>query len=131
VFSVNATVGELVDLTRRHETHEGAPLGRASAAESAAAVAQHVLLGGFTAVAAGISAQGLIGFARDNMALRGPWPYLLCFALDGAAGMCAGARVRHGSGQTRVRQHSGNWGVNPDQPESSSGGAESAGMMSV
>jgi hypothetical protein len=42
-----------------------------------------------SAVAAGISAQGLIGFPRDNMALRGPWPYLLFFALDGAAGVCA------------------------------------------
>jgi hypothetical protein len=40
-------------------------------------------------VAAGISAQGLTGFARDNMALPGPWPYLLFFALDGAAGVCA------------------------------------------
>lgn len=63
--------------------------GWTRAAEAAAAVAQYVLLGGFTAVAAGISAQGLIGFARDNMALRGPWPYLLFIALDGAAGVCA------------------------------------------
>jgi hypothetical protein len=48
-----------------------------------------VLLGGFASTAAGISAQGLTGFARTNMALRGPWPYLLFFALDGAAGVCA------------------------------------------
>jgi hypothetical protein len=54
-----------------------------------AAVAQYGLLGGFTAVAAGISAQGLTGFARDSMGLRGLWPYLLFFALDGAAGVCA------------------------------------------
>ena len=40
-------------------------------------------------MAAGISAQGLTGFARDNMGLTGPWPYLLFFALDGAAGVCA------------------------------------------
>jgi hypothetical protein len=59
------------------------------ARETAASVAQYLLLGGFTAVAAGISAQGLTGFARDNMGLRGPWPYLLFLALDGAAGVCA------------------------------------------
>jgi hypothetical protein len=52
-------------------------------------IAKYALLGGFTAVAAGISAQGLTGFARDNMALRPPWPYLLFPALDGAAGVCA------------------------------------------
>ncbi|HUK71486.1 MAG TPA: hypothetical protein VLW50_22435 [Streptosporangiaceae bacterium] len=62
---------------------------RARAREVAAAVAQYGLLFGFAAVAAGISAQGLTGFARDNMALCGPWPYLLFFALDGAAGLCA------------------------------------------
>jgi Protein of unknown function (DUF2637) len=59
------------------------------ARERAASAAQYVLLGGFAAVAAGISAQGLTGFARANMELRGPWPYLLFFALDGAAGVCA------------------------------------------
>jgi hypothetical protein len=53
-----------------------------------------VLLGGFASTAAGISAQGLTGFARTNMALRGPWPYLLFFALDGAAGVCAVLLVR-------------------------------------
>jgi hypothetical protein len=47
------------------------------------------LLGGFAAVAAGISAQGLTGFARSDMELTGPWPYLLFLALDGAAGVCA------------------------------------------
>ena len=59
------------------------------AREKAASAAQYVLLGGFAAVAAGISAQGLTGFARSNMELRGPWPYLLFLALDGAAGVCA------------------------------------------
>jgi hypothetical protein len=59
------------------------------AREAAASTAQYLLLGGFAAVAAGISAQGLTGFARDNMGLRGPWPYLLFLALDGAAGVCA------------------------------------------
>ena len=62
---------------------------RAHAREAAASAAQYLLLGGFAAVAAGISAQGLTGFARDNMGLRGPWPYLLFLALDGAAGVCA------------------------------------------
>ena len=57
--------------------------------ERAASVAQYLLLGGFAAVAAGISAQGLTGFARTNMELTGAWPYLLFFALDGAAGVCA------------------------------------------
>ena len=62
---------------------------RAHARETAASAAQYLLLGGFTAVAAGISAQGLTGFARGNMGLTGPWPYLLFLALDGAAGVCA------------------------------------------
>ena len=57
--------------------------------ERAASAAQYLLLGGFASVAAGISAQGLTGFARSNMGLRGPWPYLLFLALDGAAGVCA------------------------------------------
>ena len=57
--------------------------------EAVASAAQYLLLGGFAAVAAGISAQGLAGFARDNMGLRGLWPYLLFLALDGAAGVCA------------------------------------------
>jgi hypothetical protein len=61
----------------------------ARARETAASAAQYLLLGGFAAVAAGISAQGLTGFAHDSMGLRGPWPYLLFLALDGAAGVCA------------------------------------------
>jgi hypothetical protein len=55
----------------------------------AGSVAQYVLLGGFASVASGISSQGLTGFARANMALSGPWPYLLFLSLDGAAGVCA------------------------------------------
>ena len=66
----------------------------APARERATSVAQYVLLGGFAAVAAGISAQGLTGFARSNMELSGAWPYLLFFALDGAAGVCAVLLVR-------------------------------------
>ena len=62
--------------------------------ETAASVAQYVLLGGFAAVAAGISAQGLTGFARSDMELTGAWPYLLFLALDGAAGVCAVLLVR-------------------------------------
>ena len=57
--------------------------------EISASAAQYLLLGGFASVAAGICAQGLTGFARANMGLTGPWPYLLFFALDGAAGVCA------------------------------------------
>ena len=63
--------------------------GRAPARETAASAFQYLLLGGFSAVATGISAQGLTGFARANMGLTGPWPYLLFLALDGAAGVCA------------------------------------------
>ena len=56
----------------------------------AGSVAQYVLLGGFASnAAAGISSQGLTGFARANMALSGPWPYLLFLSLDGADGVCA------------------------------------------
>jgi hypothetical protein len=55
----------------------------------AGSVAQYVLLGGFASVASGISSQGLTGFARANMGLSGPWPYLLFLSLDGAAGVCA------------------------------------------
>jgi hypothetical protein len=61
---------------------------RVHARERAASAAQYVLLGGFAAVAAGISAQGLTGFAHSNMELTGAWPFLLFFALDGAAGVC-------------------------------------------
>jgi Protein of unknown function (DUF2637) len=67
---------------------------RAHVRERAASAAQYVLLGGFAAVAAGISAQGLTGFARSDMELTGPWPYLLFLALDGAAGVCAVLLVR-------------------------------------
>lgn len=63
--------------------------GRAPAREIAASAFQYLLLGGFTATATGISAQGLTGFARASMGLTGPWPYLLFLALDGAAGVCA------------------------------------------
>ena len=71
--------------------HPGGPpaSGLAPAREVTASAFQYLLLGGFTAVATGISAQGLTGFARANMGLTGPWPYLLFLALDGAAGVCA------------------------------------------
>jgi hypothetical protein len=62
---------------------------RAHTRATSASVAQYALLGGFAAVAAGISAQGLTGFARSDMELTGAWPYLFFFALDGAAGVCA------------------------------------------
>jgi hypothetical protein len=45
---------------------------RAQTRERAASAAQYILLGGFAAVAAGISAQGLTRFARTNMELAVP-----------------------------------------------------------
>jgi hypothetical protein len=72
------------------------------ARETVASAAQYVLLGGFASTAAGISAQGLVGFARSNMGLRGPWPYLLFFALDGAAGVCAVLLVRRAARADRA-----------------------------
>jgi hypothetical protein len=75
----------------RDEQHDPgpdpSPAGRVR--ETLATAAQYVLLGGFAAVASGISAQGLTGFARTNMGLPPPWPYLLFLSLDGAAGVCA------------------------------------------
>jgi len=44
----------------------------AQARERTASAAQYVLHGGFAAVVAGISAQGLTGFARTNMELADP-----------------------------------------------------------
>ncbi len=48
------------------------PAHRARAREATAAAAQYTLLFGFAAVAAAISAHGLVGFARTNMDLPGP-----------------------------------------------------------
>jgi hypothetical protein len=77
---------------------------RAQTRERAASAAQYILLGGFAAVAAGISAQGLTGFARTNMELTGPWPYLLFLALDGAAGVCAVLLVRRAARAESARR---------------------------
>ena len=80
--------------------------------ERAASIAQYVLLGGFAAVAAGISAQGLTGFARSNMELTGAWPYLLFFALDGAAGVCAVLLVRRAArAQSGLAPRLAVWGL--------------------
>ncbi len=85
---------------------------RARAREVAAAIAQYGLLFGFAAVAAGISAQGLTGFARDNMGLRGPWPYLLFFALDGAAGLCAVLLLRRAArAESAIAPRVAVWGL--------------------
>jgi hypothetical protein len=64
------------------------PARRVRAREAVAAAVQYGLLFGFAAVAAAISAHGLVGLARVSMELRGAWPYLLWGALDGAAGLC-------------------------------------------
>lgn len=61
---------------------------KGAAKRAATGAALYVLLYFFWAVAAGISMRGLIGFAQDTMKLDGPWPYLLFFALDGAAAFC-------------------------------------------
>ncbi|MFI7126033.1 DUF2637 domain-containing protein [Nonomuraea sp. NPDC050153] len=61
---------------------------KGAAKKVATSAALYVLLYFFWAVAAGISMRGLIGFAQDTMKLDGPWPYLLFFALDGAAAFC-------------------------------------------
>jgi len=113
--------------------------GRAQARETAASAAQYLLLGGFSAVAAGISAQGLTGFARENMGLTGPWPYLLFLALDGAAGVCAvlltrrAARAESGLAPRLavwglvVASASFNWTHAPHRP----GAPEAFGLMPV
>jgi hypothetical protein len=107
--------------------------------ETAASAAQYLLLGGFAAVAAGISAQGLTGFARDNMGLRGPWPYLLFLALDGAAGVCAVLLTRRAArAESGVAPRLAVWGLvaasaifnwthAPHRP----GAAEAFGLMPV
>jgi hypothetical protein len=111
----------------------------ARASEAAASAAQYLLLGGFAAVASGISAQGLTGFARENMGLRGPWPYLLFLALDGAAGVCAvlltrrAARAESGVAPRLAvwglvgASASFNWAHAPHRP----GAAEAFGLMPV
>jgi hypothetical protein len=88
------------------------PALRARARETAAAVAQYGLLFGFAAVAAVISARGLVGFARSNMGLPGLWPYLLWGALDGAAGLCAVLLMRRAArGESALAPRLAVWGL--------------------
>jgi len=88
------------------------PALRARAREAAAAVAQYGLLFGFAAVAAAISARGLVGFARSNMRLPGLWPYLLWGALDGAAGLCAVLLMRRAArGESALAPRLAVWGL--------------------
>jgi hypothetical protein len=85
---------------------------RARAREAAAGVAQYGLLFGFVAVAALISARGLVGFARSNMGLPGLWPYLLWGALDGAAGLCAVLLMRRAArGESALAPRLAVWGL--------------------
>ena len=80
--------------------------------DKATSAAQYVLLGAFAAVASGISSQGLTGFARFNMGLSGPWPYLLFFALDGAAGVCAVLLARRAArGSSSLPPRLAVWGL--------------------
>jgi hypothetical protein len=88
------------------------PGRRARARDAAAAAAQYGLLFGFAAVAAAISAHGLTGFARTSMGLRGPWPYLLWGALDGAAGLCAVLLMRRAArGEPALAPRLAVWGL--------------------
>jgi hypothetical protein len=88
------------------------PALRARAREAVAAAAQYGLLFGFAAVAAAISARGLVGFARSNMGLAGPWPYLLWAALDGAAGLCAVLLMRRAArGESALAPRLAVWGL--------------------
>ena len=88
------------------------PARRVRAREAAAAVAQYGLLFGFAAVAAAVSAHGLVGFARANMGLPGLWPYLLWGSLDGAAGLCAVLLVRRAArGESALAPRLAVWGL--------------------
>lgn len=65
-----------------------------------------VLLLGFFGAAATLSADGLLGFARRDMGLRGPLPVVFWLALDGAAGMLLSMvrrRAREGRSTWHVR----------------------------
>ena len=85
---------------------------RARTREAIGSAVQHGLLIGFAAVAAAISAHGLVGFARANMGLPGPWPYLLWGALDGAAGLCAVLLMRRAArGESAVAPRLAVWGL--------------------
>ena len=85
---------------------------RARVREVVAGVAQYGLLFGFAAVAAAISAHGLVGFARGNMGLRGVWPFLLWGALDGAAGLCAVLLMRRAArGESALAPRLAVWGL--------------------
>jgi hypothetical protein len=85
---------------------------RARFREVVAGLVQYGLLFGFAGVAAAISAHGLIGFARANMGLRGPWPVLLWGALDGAAGLCAVLLLRRAArGESALAPRLAVWGL--------------------
>lgn len=85
---------------------------RARAREAIGSAAQYGLLFGLAAMAAAISAQGLTGFARSSMGLRGPWPYLLWAALDGAAGLCAVLLMRRATrGESALAPRLAVWGL--------------------
>ncbi|RCV50686.1 DUF2637 domain-containing protein [Marinitenerispora sediminis] len=55
---------------------------------------ENLLVGWFVAVVAGLIMQGLTDFARHDMGLTGPWPYLLFCAFDGMAALFAVASYR-------------------------------------
>lgn len=85
---------------------------KAGARKAAGSTALYGLLYFFWAVAAGISMQGLIGFAEDNMGLTGPWPYLIFFALDGAAAFCMVlVTIRAGRAASTLTPRLAVWGL--------------------
>lgn len=57
--------------------------------EKRVAILENALTAWFAVVVAGLIMQGLVGFAREEMGLTGPWPYLLFAALDGMAALFA------------------------------------------
>jgi hypothetical protein len=88
------------------------PGRRARLRETCAALVQYTRLFGFAAVAAAISAHGLIGFARASMGLRGVWPFLLWAALDGAAALCAVLLMRRAArGESALAPRLAVWGL--------------------
>ena len=98
--------------TAQPVTAERGPTGTHRIRDVTTSIAAYCLLFFFWAVAAGLSANGLIGFGRDNMRLHNPWPYLLFFALDGAAAFCAVLLMRRAArAQSALAPRLAVWGL--------------------
>lgn len=70
-------------------TPHAQPVPREDRRERNAARLRNVLLFAVWAITLGVSAQGIVGFGRDNMGLTGLWPYAVFAALDLAGALCA------------------------------------------